>query len=67
MEMKKVPAYKVKEKEVRESLSGIVRRALNQTKASRQLGGIAHSKTLQCSLPAEEMSNAGDRENGKSA
>lgn len=65
----KVTAYKEKEK-MRESLARIIRRALNQKVIQSiypkllDLGGIAPSKPLQSSLPAEEMSNMGDRENG---
>lgn len=68
--MKKVTAYKEKEKN--EGITGQDHQESFKSKgnlehipkASRQLGGIAPSKTLQSSLPAEYMSNMGDRENG---
>lgn len=68
--MKKVTAYKEKEKS--ERITGQDHQESFKSKgnsehipkASRQLGGIAPSKTLQSSLPAEEMNNTGDKENG---
>lgn len=70
MEMKKVTAYKEKEKS--EGITGQDHQESFKSKgnlehvpkASRQLGGITPSETLQSSLPAEEMNNMGDRENG---
>lgn len=69
--MMKVTAYK-KKKEKSERISGQNHQESFKSKgnsdhipkASRQLGGIAPSKTLQSSLPAEEMNYMGDRENG---
>lgn len=71
LEMMKVTAYK-KKKEKSERISGQNHQESFKSKgnsdhipkASRQLGGIAPSKTLQSSLPAEEMNYMGDRENG---
>lgn len=66
LEMMKVTAYK-KKKEKSERISGQNHQESFKSKgnsdhipkASRQLGGIAPSKTLQSSLPAEEMNYMG--------